>query len=90
MPKLILIEPDTVAFWCPGCECLHAVNLDQSKQPRWTLTGGLDEPTLAPSVLYERTPRCHSLVRAGKIQFLADCAHDLAGQTVELEGPDLV
>lgn len=27
---------------------------------------------------------CHSFVTDGKIQFLADCTHDLAGQTVEL------
>jgi hypothetical protein len=34
------------------------------------------------------TPRvCHSFVRAGHIQFLGDCTHTLAGQTVAL--PDL-
>ena len=27
---------------------------------------------------------CHSFVRDGKIQFLVDCTHKLAGQTVEL------
>lgn len=27
---------------------------------------------------------CHSFVREGKIQFLADCSHDMAGQTVDL------
>lgn len=30
---------------------------------------------------------CHSFIRAGKIEFLNDCTHNLAGQTVEL--PDL-
>lgn len=28
---------------------------------------------------------CHSFVRDGKIQFLNDCTHELAGQTIELE-----
>lgn len=28
--------------------------------------------------------RCHSFVTDGKIQFLADCTHLLAGQTVEI------
>lgn len=28
--------------------------------------------------------RCHSFVKDGKIQFLGDCTHELAGQTVEL------
>ena len=31
--------------------------------------------------------RCHSFVQAGQIQFLGDCTHALAGQTVPL--PDL-
>lgn len=28
---------------------------------------------------------CHSFIVDGKIQFLSDCTHHLAGQTVELE-----
>lgn len=28
--------------------------------------------------------QCHSIVTNGKIQFLSDCTHELAGQTVEL------
>jgi predicted RNA-binding Zn-ribbon protein involved in translation (DUF1610 family) len=28
--------------------------------------------------------RCHSYITDGKIQFLNDCSHQLAGQTVEL------
>jgi hypothetical protein len=28
---------------------------------------------------------CHSFVRGGSIEFLADCSHELAGQTVPLE-----
>ena len=31
--------------------------------------------------------RCHSFVTDGKIQFLSDCTHELAGQIVEL--PDI-
>ena len=27
---------------------------------------------------------CHSFVRAGRWEFLSDCTHDLAGQTVDL------
>lgn len=28
---------------------------------------------------------CHSFVMDGKIQYLSDCTHELAGQTVEIE-----
>ena len=31
---------------------------------------------------------CHSFVTDGKIQFLSDCTHGLAGQTVELSEID--
>lgn len=34
-----------------------------------------------------RCMRCHSFVRDGKIQFLGDCTHELAGKTVDL--PDM-
>lgn len=30
------------------------------------------------------SPRCHSFVRDGRIEFLGDCGHALAGQTVDL------
>lgn len=31
---------------------------------------------------------CHSFVRDGKIQYLNDCTHELAGKTVELKDMD--
>jgi hypothetical protein len=37
---------------------------------------------------FETVPTvCHSFVTDGRIQFLSDCTHELAGQTVDL--PDL-
>lgn len=33
------------------------------------------------------TDICHSFITDGRIQFLSDCTHELAGQTVEL--PDI-
>lgn len=38
-------------------------------------------------VIEPRQKRCHSFVRAGRIEFLGDCTHAFAGQTVDL--PDL-
>lgn len=32
-----------------------------------------------------RSTVCHSFVTDGKIQYLSDCTHELAGQTVEIE-----
>jgi hypothetical protein len=32
----------------------------------------------------EKDEICHSFVTAGHIQFLSDCTHEMAGQTVEI------
>lgn len=69
-------------FHCPGCECGHAFYT-----PRWTWNGSMDKPTVSPSILCnkdEPSRRCHSFVKEGYIQFLNDCHHKLAGQTVKL------
>ena len=58
--------------------------------PVWHYNGNPDKPTFTPSLLYkweDKTgkKRCHLYVTNGKIQFLADSTHKLAGQTVEME-----
>lgn len=68
-------------FWCPGCDQAHWID------SRWTFDGDLERPTFHPSVLVYGVKRCHSFIRAGNIQFLADCSHELAGSTVAL--PDI-
>lgn len=77
-------------FECPGCETCHAIWLTDNPNPltkaSWTWNGSFDKPTANPSILV--TPhdgtRCHSYMKDGMIQFLSDCTHKLAGQTVEL------
>lgn len=69
-------------FECPGCGNTHAFAV-----PRWNWNGSMTAPTFTPSLLCNKdqpTSRCHSFVTDGKIQFLADCWHSLAGQTVEI------
>lgn len=55
-----------------------------------TWWGGVDEnavPNEKGIKWNERKYVCHSFVTDGKIQFLGDCTHALAGQTVDL--PDI-
>lgn len=74
-------------FWCPGCEANHAFIVG-----RWTFNGDMNKPTFSPSLLYGkdgRHQRCHIFVTDGKIQYLSDCDHELAGQIINLpEYPD--
>jgi len=51
----------------------------------WEWNRNVDRPTLTPSILSSGGgPVCHSFVNDGKIQFLTDCTHEFAGQTLDL------
>lgn len=90
MPKVeILNRPDgkfgAYAIYCPGCKCYHAFD------GRWAFNGDFEKPTFSPSMLVNQhrpESRCHSFVTNGRIQFLSDSHHELAGQTVELPEVD--
>lgn len=74
-------------FFCPGCEMVHSVN--HSGGPQWDYNGNPASPTFTPSILVTMPRKagneiCHSFVTDGKIQFLGDCTHHLANQTVQL------
>lgn len=86
---------DRLAFCCPGCGSQHVVNIYAERSPRWTWNGSGDAPTFTPSILVtyngsdagiDGAPPaiCHSFVTNGRIQFLSDCTHALAGQTVAI------
>lgn len=70
------------AFHCPGCKRGHTIT------NAWEFDGNYDAPTFNPSVLTWGSPwdafRCHSFIKAGRIEYLSDCTHELTGQTVDL------
>lgn len=81
-------------FGCPGCHKPHVIPTKPHERG-WDFDGNEASPTFAPSILVRYTPGdpddkdnppsvCHSFVRAGRIEFLGDCNHALAGQTVPL------
>jgi hypothetical protein len=77
-----------VAFHCPGCERGHSIPVTGVRAWKWN--GSLEKPTITPSILVNvggtnpTQPICHSVVTDGKIVFLSDCTHKLAGQTIEI------
>lgn len=97
MSKIRNLQGGVKAFFCPGCQEVHAVN---QGGPRWQYNGNPDKPTFSPSILitYKWSEKCesgddpadyedevcHSFVRDGMIQFLGDCTHHLSGQTVPI------
>lgn len=78
-------------IFCPGCKCIHGMNAG------WSFNGDLERPTFKPSIRVRGTDWdgkvpgkgikktvCHSFVTDGRIKFLDDSTHELAGQTVDL------
>jgi hypothetical protein len=78
-------------FHCPGCDNGHIFHCrTDGGQPSWDFNGNLERPTFSPSIKLDghlghgKFGTCHSYVRDGRIEFLSDCTHDLAGRSVEL------
>lgn len=75
-------------FPCPGCKFDHVVHVrHDGRGVGWDFNGSRESPTFNPSVKVTRREDeyCHFYVRDGKIEFLPDCSHELAGKTVEME-----
>lgn len=92
-------EGGGLLFFCPGCRTVHGIKYGNGPGPRWSYNGNPEAPTFSPSVLvqtgravdpsFEAQPGdppeiCHSFVTDGRIQFLSDSTHALAGQTVDI------
>lgn len=89
-----------VLFRCPGCDDNHQVGVGtwtwngDLERPTFTpsvLVGGVQWDSSAPfhKPAHAAVPAggqivCHSFVTAGRIQYLGDSTHELAGQTVDL------
>ena len=78
-------------MYMPGYDDLIMIAVAQNEGPSWHWNGDRQKPSFTPSILTQtmRGPdlqrvRNHVFVRNGKIQFLNDCSHELAGKTVEL------
>lgn len=80
-----------IVFDCPGCASIHMLPVTGPRA--WGWNRDLERPTLTPSIFVNvggsnpAEPICHSFVTDGKIRYLADCTHAMAGQTVDL--PDV-
>jgi hypothetical protein len=77
-------------IFCPACNEHHA-----PIEGRWTFNGDYEKPTFSPSLLVTSAYKgdinnyvCHSYITDGKIQYLSDCTHELAGQTIDLKPMD--
>lgn len=92
MSKVKTTSSGQKIFKYPGCDGYHSLRVNDgvsTKHPHWGFNGDHDKPTFTPSILatvdWEKGREiCYSFVTDGRIQFLSDCTHKLAGQTVEI------
>jgi hypothetical protein len=76
-------------FICQACGNCHFFI-----EPLWGWNQDREKPTVTGSILihahpgtpgvFKDTPRCHSLIKDGQIQYLSDCSHDMANKTIEI------
>lgn len=86
MPVRFKVKNGLGMFHCPGCGRAHRVPVNGSLQA-WSWNGSQEAPTLQPSLYFncmDPASRCHSFVTDGRIMFLTDCHHKLAGRTVDI------
>lgn len=74
-----------VSIFCPACQLTHTINHSPAG---WGFNGDIDKPTFEGSIGFHGEDSggfyCHSLVRDGRIEYLGDSQHAMAGQTVDL------
>jgi hypothetical protein len=73
----------TYLLWCPACEDTALIN------DGWGFNGDAEKPTFTPSLLTRfniggQDRVCHSFVTDGMWNYLGDCTHDKAGQSVPM------
>lgn len=88
-----------LSFWCPGCKQAHVIGVDGAKAWHWdgNVDSPTFSPSILIRVEWSKAPLepgedpkdwrdevCHSFVRAGVIEFLANCTHALRGKSVPL------
>lgn len=91
-PKIELFAGHMHGLYCPGCKWMHHIAIDKPSGAgqQWQWDGNVNMPTYSPSILVQFNKFCteafvcHSFIRNGQWEFLNDCTHELAGQTVSM------
>jgi len=84
--KRLDTEDGTVwVFRCPGCDRRHRFRTE-GDGPIWHWNEDPKSPSVVPSihVMPGSKAECHFHIEDGKIKYLPDCHHELAGQPKEL------
>jgi hypothetical protein len=83
-----VLRPGVIEHWCPGCCAVHSIDIHALSQNGRVMgwDGDMRNPTIAEPVrhLVERGT-CDYILRGGRLIFMNNCWHPLAGQQRTLE-----
>lgn len=97
--KTVHFDRTIYIFKCPGCRFNHhfitewdieKASLPPDRRLTWNFNGSVEMPTFEPSLVnrytsFGKNGICHLFVTLGRIAYLPDCTHALAGKNVEME-----
>ena len=87
MPKIKVHpnDPTMYMFWDVALDRPNAFYV-RDKHPSWNWNKDYECPTVSPTIRLIHTGNRvdHLFIRDGKIPYLTDCTHDLAGTTVAM------
>jgi hypothetical protein len=84
----VIEKPDA---WIIACPVTGAIRIP--RDGRWEFDGNYERPTFSPSVCEglewdesgeKGNWRNHVYIREGRIEYLSDCTHSMAGRTVTI------
>lgn len=78
-------ETEVKIFYCVACQDYH--QFWTKGKTVWEFNGDDIKPTFSPSLLMQGGKDdiyCHLYVRDGMIEYLSDCKHSFAGETVRM------
>jgi hypothetical protein len=91
-------------YWCEVCDTHHVLPIKGTPKapvsgyeeaPQWEWNGDKVQPSTVPSVLSKGYAAqknggvCHHYVTKGKIMYLGDTTHELAGKIIPLKRPPI-
>ena len=87
MPKIKVHPNDHTMymFWDVALDRPNAFYV-RDQHPSWSWNEDYECPTVSPSIrlIHNGNQVDHLFIRDGKIQYLNDCTHELAGKTVDM------
>jgi len=83
--RVRLEEKGQISFHCPGCKQRHFLKVEGDLSYRSAWNGSVNTPTVTGYHQFEHNGGvCHLNLDSGRVQFLLDSNHELAGKTVTL------